>query len=93
MLVIRFPANVDAANTVHVSPPSLERATPKPGLPSEARLLELPVPANMTLGSAGLIASDRIERAGNCWSVSGVQLGLIAVEFVVLQIPPFTVAM
>jgi hypothetical protein len=93
MLVIRFPANVDAANTVHVSPPSIERATPKPGLPSEERLLELPVPANMMLGSAGLMASDRMERAGNCWSVSGVQVGSTAVRFVVLQMPPLTVPM
>src|SRR4030095_9538047 len=88
MLVMRLPVNVDALTTFQVSPPSVDRATPNPRLPSEARLLELPLPANIRLGFTGLMASERIERAGNSKSVSGIHVGFAAVALVVFQMPP-----
>jgi len=43
------------------------------------------------LASTGLIASEFMDNAGNCWSVRGVQVGLSAVALVVFQMPPLTV--
>jgi len=53
MLAMRLPAKVAAASTVQVVPPSVERATPKPGLPLKLKELVLPVPANRVLESTG----------------------------------------
>ena len=39
-----------------------------------------------------LMAIEFIDWAGNCWSVSGVQVGETAVALIDFQIPPFTVA-
>jgi hypothetical protein len=65
MLLMRFPAKVSLANTSHVEPPSVERATPKPGLPSKTSELVLPVPAKSLFGFEGLIASELIDSPGN----------------------------
>jgi hypothetical protein len=91
MLAMRLPANVAAATTVQVAPPSVERATPKPGLPLKLKELVLPVPANRVLESTGLIANELIDSAGSCVSVSGVQVGVAAVALEVFHTPPLTV--
>src|SRR4029450_4677556 len=91
MLLIRRPANVVVDNTLQVSPPSVERTTPKPGLPTKLKLLVLPVPANKIFSFTGPIARERMDNAGNWRSVVVVQAGLEEVPFIVFQIPPLTV--
>src|SRR5690348_2691061 len=91
MLLILRPANVVFASTLQVSPPSVERTTPKPGLPTKLKLLVLPVPANKIFSFTGLIASERMDSAGNWRSVVVVQAGLEEVAFTVFQMPPLTV--
>src|SRR5439155_6587591 len=90
-LRMRVLANRLPPNTDQVAPPSVERARPKPMLPSLLSELILPVPAYRTLGFTGLMASEVMDRSGSCWSVSGTQVGLAAVALVVFQTPPLTV--
>jgi hypothetical protein len=77
--------------TTQVLPASVERATPKPGSPSNPKLLVLPVPANRAREFTGLSASDLIDKAGSRRSVRGDQCGLSLVALVVFQTPPLTV--
>jgi len=65
MLVIVLPSKVSAARTVQVSPPSVDRTTPNPGLPMKLSELVLPLPANKVLESVGLTARELMESAGN----------------------------
>lgn len=48
-----------------------------------------PIPKNRLSGKSGFIAMSPTDRLGN-WSVSGVQVGLVAVALAVRHTPPFT---
>src|SRR5213593_2443792 len=86
-LRMRVLANRLPPNTDQVAPPSVERARPNPILPSLV-LLVVPVPAYKMSEFTGLMASELMDSAGSCWSVSGSHVGLAAIALVVFQTPP-----
>src|SRR5262249_25011645 len=85
-----WSAKVSAASNFQVAPPTFDRARPKPPLPSKAKLLVLPVPANTTSGFTGLRATELMDKAGGGGWVGGVQEGLLAGALVFSHPPPLT---